>query len=409
MGSINEVIAALRQAPTNVDRGTLFEQLMVRYFQLDPMLSQRYDEVCRWIDWPGRDGKGDTGIDLVARERDTGNYTAIQCKFYEPQHHLAKGDIDSFFTASGKKPFTNRVIISTTDKWGKNAEDALNGQQIDVQRIGMDIIAESPIDWDIAWPQGNLTIELSPAAKKQPHPHQDVAIEKVLAGFAAGNDRGKLIMACGTGKTFTALKIAESIAGQAGGSARILFLVPSISLLSQSLREWTAQCELDMRAFGVCSDTKVGKLRTTIEDFNVHDVPIPVTTNPATLRAEMEHRKRAKGLTVVFATYQSLPTVADAQALGVEAFDLVICDFSSCIRGVRHVRQHGEMRLCHTPRRYCSRHPIGVTESGRVEGDGCTRERWSTSSRPRTTRTMRRASRYSTPTPPRSTSAATAG
>ncbi len=333
MGSINDVITALRQAPTNVDRGTLFEQLMVRYFQLDPALAQQYDEVCRWIDWPGRDGKPDTGIDLVARERGTGEYTAIQCKFYEPTHTLAKGDIDSFFTASGKKPFTNRVIISTTDKWGKNAEDALGNQQIPVQRIGMADIAESPIDWDIAWPQGNLTIELSPAEKKQPRPYQVEAIEAVLNGFAIGNDRGKLIMACGTGKTFTALKIAERIAEQSGGSARVLFLVPSISLLSQSLREWTAQCELDMRAFGVCSDTKVGKLRN-IEDFNVHDVPIPVTTNPAKLREEMEHRKHAKGLTVVFSTYQSLPAVADAQALGVDGFELVVCDESHRTTGV---------------------------------------------------------------------------
>lgn len=333
MGSINDVIEALRQAPTNVDRGTLFEQLMVRYFQLDPALAQQYDEVCRWIDWPGRDGKPDTGIDLVARERDTGNYTAIQCKFYEPEHTLAKADIDSFFTASGKKPFSNRVIISTTDKWGKNAEDALAHQQIPVQRIGMTDIAESPVDWDIAWPQGNLTIELAPAEKKQPRPYQVEAIDAVLGGFAVGNDRGKLIMACGTGKTFTALKIAERVAEEAGGSARILFLVPSISLLSQSLREWTAQCELDMRAFGVCSDTKVGKLRN-IEDFNVYDVPIPVTTNPAKLREEMEHRKRAKGLTVVFSTYQSLPTVADAQALGVDEFDLVICDEAHRTTGV---------------------------------------------------------------------------
>ena len=333
MGSINDVITALRQAPTNVDRGTLFEQLMVRYFQLDPALAQQYDEVCRWIDWPGRYGKPDTGIDLVARERDTGEYTAIQCKFYEPEHTLAKGDIDSFFTASGKKPFANRVIISTTDKWGKNAEDALGNQQIPVQRIGMADIAESPIDWDIAWPQGNLTIELSPAEKKQPRPYQVEAIDAVLAGFGIGNDRGKLIMACGTGKTFTALKIAERIAADAGGSARVLFLVPSISLLSQSLREWTAQCELDMRAFGVCSDTKVGKLRN-IEDFNVHDVPIPVTTNPAKLREEMEHRKRAKGLTVVFSTYQSLPTVADAQALGVDEFDLVVADEAHRTTGV---------------------------------------------------------------------------
>jgi predicted helicase len=333
VGSINDVIDVLRQAPTNVDRGTLFEKLMVRYFELDPALTQQYDAVWRWIDWPDRKGKTDTGIDLVARESDTGEYTAIQCKFYEPTHTLFKGDIDSFFTASGKKPFTNRVIISTTDKWGKNAEDALDNQTTPVQRINMADIAESPIDWDIAWPQGNLTIDLAPAEKKQPRPHQVDAIDAVMKGFAVGNDRGKLIMACGTGKTFTALKIAERIAENAGGSARILFLVPSISLLSQSLREWTAQSELDLRAFAVCSDTKVGKLRNA-EDFNVYDVPIPVTTNPAKLLGEMSHRKRAKGLTVVFSTYQSLPTVADAQALGLDEFDLVICDEAHRTTGV---------------------------------------------------------------------------
>lgn len=119
MGSVHEVIEAFRQAPSNSERGTKFEQLMVRYFELDPLLLQQYEKVWRWIDWPGRKGKTDTGIDLVARERDTGEYTAIQCKFYEPTHTLAKGDIDSFFTASGKTPFSNRVIISTTDRWGK--------------------------------------------------------------------------------------------------------------------------------------------------------------------------------------------------------------------------------------------------------------------------------------------------
>ena len=333
MGSINDVIDVLRQAPTNVDRGTLFEKLMVRYVELDPALTQLYDAVWRWIDWPDRKGKTDTGIDLVARERDTGEYTAIQCKFYEPTHTLSKGDIDSFFTASGKKPFTNRVIISTTDKWGKNAEDALDDQTTPVQRINMGDIAESPIDWDIAWPQGNLTIDLAPAEKRQPRHHQVEAIDAVLKGFAVGNDRGKLIMACGTGKTFTALKLAERMAADAGGNARVLFLVPSISLLSQSLREWTAQSELDLRAFAVCSDTKVGRLRST-EDFNVYDVPIPVTTNPAKLVDEMSYRKRAKGLTVVFSTYQSLPTVAEAQTLGVNDFDLVICDEAHRTTGV---------------------------------------------------------------------------
>jgi len=372
VGSINDVIDALRQAPTNFDRGTLFEKLMVRYFQLDPALSQQYDSVWRWPEWPERKdkGKNDTGIDLVARERDTGEYTAIQCKFYEPNHHLAKGDIDSFFTASGKKPFTNRVIISTTDKWGKNAEDALGDQHIPVQRIGMADIAESPIDWDIAWPRGGeLTIELSPAEKNRPRPHQIDAIQAVMDGYAVGNDRGKLIMACGTGKTFTALKLAEAVAAGEGGSARVLFLVPSISLLSQSLREWTAQTELDMRAFGVCSDTKVGKLRN-IEDFNVYDVPVPVTTDAAKLRDEMEHRKRAKGLTVVFSTYQSLPTVAEAQKLGVDAFDLVICDEAHRTTGVTLAGDdESNFVRIHDPDYIHSAKRLYMTATPRIYGD----------------------------------------
>lgn len=185
MGSIHEVMEAFREAPSNSERGTKFEKLMVRYFDLDPLLSQQYDEVWRWIDWPGRKGKPDTGIDLVARERDSGEYTAIQCKFYEPTHQLRKEDIDSFFTASGKQPFTNRIIISTTDRWGKNAEDALEDQTIPVQRIGLAEIADSPIDWDIAWVDGDLQIEVSEATRHEPRPHQATAIEKVFAGDGA--------------------------------------------------------------------------------------------------------------------------------------------------------------------------------------------------------------------------------
>ena len=331
MGSIHEVIEAFRQEPSNSERGTKFEQLMVRYFQLDPMLSQEYDQVSRWVDWPGRNGKVDTGIDLVARSRDTGEFTAIQCKFYEPTTTLAKGDIDSFFTASGKKPFTNRIIISTTDRWGKNAEEALEDQSLPVQRIGLAEIADSPISWDIAWPQDGLQIELTEAVRHEPRPHQTQAIAKVFTGFAAGNDRGKLIMACGTGKTFTALKIAERLAVENGGSARVLFAVPSISLLSQTLREWSAQTQLDLRAFAVCSDVKVSR---AAEDIHVHDVAIPVTTSAEKLAEVMAHRKRAKGLTVVFTTYQSLPVVAAAQGGGVEPFDLVICDEAHRTTGV---------------------------------------------------------------------------
>lgn len=374
MGSIHEVMKAFREAPSNSERGTKFEKLMVRYFDLDPLLSQQYDEVWRWIDWPGRKGKSDTGIDLVARERDSGEYTAIQCKFYEPTHQLRKEDIDSFFTASGKNPFTNRIIISTTDRWGKNAEDALEDQTIPVQRIGLAEIADSPIDWDIAWVDGDLQIDVSEATRHEPRPHQTTAIEKVFAGFAAGHDRGKLTMACGTGKTFTALKIAERTANENGGNARILIAVPSISLLSQTLREWTAQTQLDLRAFAVCSDTKVSR---AAEDINTYDVAIPVTTNAAKLAHEMEHRKRAKGLTVVFTTYQSLPVIADAQKLGVAPFDLVICDEAHRTTGVtlegadesNFVRVHDEEYLHATRRLYMTATPRIYDETVKAKAD----------------------------------------
>ncbi|HEY4330629.1 MAG TPA: restriction endonuclease [Phycisphaerae bacterium] len=113
-------------ARNNRDLGDRFERLMVRYFELDPLYADRFSHVWLWNDWPDKGNVGDVGIDLVARERATGNYCAIQCKFFLPEHSISKEDIDSFFTAFGRDPFTSGMIVSTTDHWGKNAEDALN-------------------------------------------------------------------------------------------------------------------------------------------------------------------------------------------------------------------------------------------------------------------------------------------
>ena len=375
MSSFAKVIEAFREAPNTVEMGTKFEQLMVQYFELDPTLSREYDAVWRWIDWPDRDGKPDTGIDLVARVRETGEFAAIQCKFYAPDHTLSKQNIDSFFTASGKAPFARRIIISTTSKWGKNAIEALEGQTVPVQRIGTEHLEDSPIDWDIAWPQGDLKIEIT---KSQPHelrPHQQTAVDKVFAGFGEGNDRGKLVMACGTGKTFTALKIAERTAEENGGRARIVFAVPSISLLSQTLREWSAHCQQNLRSFAVCSDNKASR---AAEDYATEDIAIPVTTDSATLAAAMERGKRSAGLTVVFTTYQSLPVVASAQSEhGVDPFDLVICDEAHRTTGVtlagedpsNFTRVHDADYLKATRRLYMTATPRLFDESTKAKAE----------------------------------------
>ncbi|TQF65314.1 N-6 DNA methylase [Rhodococcus spelaei] len=306
---------------------------MAQYLRLDPLFADRFEQVWMWSQWPGRDGQPDTGIDLVALERETGGYCAIQCKFYEPDHYLQKPDIDSFLATSGKKPFTSRLIISTTDKWGPNANAALDGQTIPVQRIGLSYLADSPIAWDTAWPTGTVEVDLTRTAPKQLRPHQDLAVRKVFEGFET-SDRGKLIMACGTGKTFTALKIAEYTAQAKTGPATVLFLVPSISLLSQTLREWSANCEVDLRSYAVCSDTKVGKRSDDTGDMAVVDLALPATTDPDTLITRIKNAEHPDGLTVVFSTYQSIGVIADAQTKGLPEFDLVICDEAHRTTGV---------------------------------------------------------------------------
>lgn len=327
--TIHTLLEEFRQAAlSNREMGDMFERLIVSYLITDPLYKDKFDEVWLWQEWPGRCNKTDTGIDLVARERYTGEFCAIQCKFYDPTTTLQKADIDSFFTASGKEPFTTRLIVSTTDKWSKHAEDALRHQNTPVQRLRVQDLEDSPIDWSqftLSKPQ-NIKLK----EKKKLRDHQKTALDKVMEGFNDA-DRGKLIMACGTGKTFTSLKIAEQFTSSE--NVNILFLVPSISLLSQSLREWTAEAETSLHSFAVCSDKKVGK-KADNEDISTHDLAFPATTDARKLALQMHAFKGKRQLTVIFSTYQSIQAVADAQKQGVPEFDLIICDEAHRTTGV---------------------------------------------------------------------------
>ncbi|MDR1265747.1 MAG: DEAD/DEAH box helicase family protein [Propionibacteriaceae bacterium] len=305
------------------DKGDKFERLVRRFLAVDAPWAARFSEVFMWADWPGRDGRPDRGIDLVAVDRETGAPVAIQCKFYSRDHYLAKPDIDSFLAESGKHPFTGRLIVSTTDRWNTAAEQAIQDQQIPVQRIGLADLIDSSIDWS----QFSFSDpdKLQTKARKTLRPHQDKALAAVRGGFD-DHDRGKLIMACGTGKTLTSLRIAEDLVG-AGGS--VLFLVPSIALLSQSLRQWSIEATVPLRAFAVCSDAKVGKDQGGEgEDISVVDLEIPATTEPARLIAQVTGRAGAgEGrMTVVFSTYQSIDVIHQAQQQGLGRFDLIVCD-----------------------------------------------------------------------------------
>lgn len=315
------------------DRGTLFELLVVAYLEREPMYARLFDEVWKLSDVPTNYDipKKDTGVDLVARKRETGELVAVQCKFYSKDTTIRKEHIDSFLNEIGKQYYAEGIVVTSTDKWSDNADDALKFRNKPIVRISLSDLQDSKIDWSSYSFNSPEKVKLQD--KRTPLPHQVPAIDAVVEGFKTV-DRGKLIMAPGTGKTYTSMVIAEKMAEKKKGTFRVLYLVPSIQLLSQSLRAWTADSKYReaMDTFAVCSDrkvTKVTKGENEFEDIAAADLGYPATTDYHKL---LERQKVIDSLDgqnkflVVFSTYQSIDVITDAQKKGFHGFDLVVCD-----------------------------------------------------------------------------------
>ena len=316
------------RARSEREKGTLFEELTRQFLLHDARFAHQFKEIYLWSDWPER-RTGDTGIDLVAIPiRDGEGPVAIQCKFYALGHRIQKADIDSFLSASGKEPFGRRIVVDTSGApWGKNAQDAIEGQQIPVSRITLADLRDSDIDWrtySLGSTQAPKTRE-----RKVPRDHQVRARSAVMSGFEE-HDRGTMVMACGTGKTFTALTIAREFVEKEGGTARILFAVPSLALLKQTLDDWAAEADGAFTAWAVCSDTKVSSsARNDTAEESAVDLPIPATTDGQRLADSLNANNATEGLQVVFATYQSIEVIHRAQEIAGDEwrdFDLIICD-----------------------------------------------------------------------------------
>ena len=373
MTPLQSLLAQFRDAAVSErEKGTYFEKLIVQYLLYEPDYSALYSDVWDYSTWARDEGKEfafdarDDGIDLVAKTHGTAEYHAIQCKFYAADHTLQKADIDSFFTASGQEPFTRRIIVATTNKWSDRAEQAIKNQQIPVNRIKLENLEDSRIDWSKYTPSAAPVLK-EPFALR---PHQRQARDLVCQGLESA-DRGKMIMACGTGKTLTSLKIAEQMAG---ANKRVLFMVPSLALLSQTLTEWSHQSSIPMHCFAVCSDSHVGKRRRNQDDIIetlAHDLSYPATTTPERLAAEMAARHERGRMSVVFSTYQSIDVLNRAQhEHDLPAFDLIVCDEAHRTTGAvfdgidesHFVRIHNAEYIRGTKRLY-------MTATPRIYGD----------------------------------------
>ena len=339
----NKVLEKYRKySYSEKDKGERFERLMQAYLLTDPQYAYKFKKVWLWSEFHGKDdlGGGDTGIDLVAITVE-GDYWAIQCKCYQESSIIDKPAVDSFLSTSSREfrnedikttRFSHRLWISTTNKWGTNAEEAIRNQNPPVTRLNLYDLQHAPVDWEKL--EMGIHGEASRNPKKVLKPHQKEALEETNKHFKS-EDRGKLIMACGTGKTFTSLRIAEN---ETNGKGLILFLVPSIALLGQTLREWSADAQEPINAICICSDPEISRKKTKNEDndnFSVVDLALPASTNTAEILRQFNHIKTNSnsGMTVVFSTYQSIDVIARAQKelikKGFSEFDLIICGKSS--------------------------------------------------------------------------------
>jgi predicted helicase len=332
------------------DKGERFERLIQAYLLTDPKYSYRFEKVWLWNEFPAKDhlGGSDTGIDLVGLTFD-GDYWAIQCKCYQENSTIDKPAVDSFLSTSGRTfkddtnkaiGFTQRLWIDTLGKkWGSNAEQAITNQTPPFLRLNLHDLLEAPVDWEKL--DKGIHGEASRTPKKSLKPHQKEALEKTHEHFKT-EDRGKLIMACGTGKTFNSLRIAEN---ESDGKGFILFMVPGIALLGQTLREWCADAKEPVNAICICSDPEISRKKTKNEDsdnFSVVDLALPASTNVKSIIRQLDHIKSSgkDGMIVIFSTYQSIDVIAGAQkelqkvnsALG--EFDLIICDEAHRTTGV---------------------------------------------------------------------------
>ncbi|MCY4213015.1 MAG: DEAD/DEAH box helicase family protein [Gammaproteobacteria bacterium] len=350
------------------EKGRWFEQLFMRIALQQPEFE--IDAIWRWPNWPERealtdlDGR-DMGIDLVAR-RISGEWVAIQCKCYEDRHRLGKGEIDKFLGGSQQPIFSLRWIVATC-RWSDIAERAIRNAYPQVRQIDfrqhLDVQVE---EHDFERPV------------QQPWPLQAEAIEDVVIGLT-DQDRGRLTMACGTGKTFTALRVAERLVEDGG---RILFAAPTIALVSQARREWLRQTTRRLKCLVVCSDPTAGG-RNENEDIRVSELECPVTTDPTEIARSLDGDGPTR---VLFCTYHSLRRVTEAQATHhAPAFDLAISDEAhrttgTLIEGRRsssarkvdfqefhdNARLHAHKRLymTATPRLYTERSKNRLVERG---------------------------------------------
>ena len=310
MASFDNFITSLRTEFGEQDAGKKFEVFCKWFLENDPEWSKTVDKVWLWDEYPNKWQRQDLGTDLVFRDS-KGLIWAVQAKCYGEHRTTTKSDMNSFLADTGRKEVDRRLWLQTTNKMEAKAEKTLTGQDKPVTIFKLNNFRDAQIDYPSSYSD---LYQAKVKAKPTPDAHQLEAIEAVQSRLQA-IDRGQMIMACGTGKTFTTMWIKEALEAHT-----TLVLLPSLSLLSQTMREWAWAGNTDFDILNVCSDKSVGK---KTEDMDPADAPFPVTSEVEEIAKFLKQPKPK----VVFCTYQSSDLIAQAQLDdAVPRFDLAVAD-----------------------------------------------------------------------------------
>ncbi|MGN8380718.1 type ISP restriction/modification enzyme [Helicobacter pylori] len=371
----------LHAIPNQRHKGSLFEKISKQFLQEHDSANE-YESIDLWYDWKLRGKERDKGIDIVITTSNK-EYIAVQCKFH--QNSVSYNDISPFLTQllSGHKlqngvggvKFKKGIIISTsnlTSEALKAIEQIRStGMGIDIDEITEEDFIYSRIDWEKFDPT-KTEDEIPLCDKKRPRPHQTEAIEKTKEYFSdPKNARGKLIMACGTGKTYTSLKIMEALDPKI-----TLFLAPSIALLSQTFREYAQEKSEPFYASIVCSDDKTGQSKKNKsknednDDIKFSELPIKASTRLEDILSAYERAQKENKRFIIFSTYQSALRIKEAQEAGLNGIDLIICDEAHRTVGAMYSTNERDDKnaftLCHSDENIKAKKRLYMTATPKV-------------------------------------------
>ncbi len=360
----------LQAIPNQRHKGSLFEKISKRFLQEHDSANE-YESIKLWSDWKLRGKERDRGIDIVIQTTSK-EFIAVQCKFH--QNSISLNDIATFLTqlqsGVGDVRFKKGIIISTSHLTSEalNAIEQIRstGMGIDIDEISEEDFIYSRIDWEKFDPmqtQGELPL----CDKKKPRTHQTEAINATKKYFSdPKNARGKLIMACGTGKTYTSLKIMEALDPKI-----TLFLVPSIALLSQTFREYAQEKSEPFYASIVCSDDKVGQSKNEDnDDIKFSELPLKPSTRLEDILSVYEKAQKENKRFIIFSTYQSALRIKEAQEAGLKEIDLIICDEAHRTVGAMYSSNERDDKnaftLCHSDKNIKAKQRLYMTATPKV-------------------------------------------